>query len=139
MNLEVLKNKERIERCMVVEGDNVEIRDRSGKKEIKIDCKIGEIECVKELMENIKVEEKNNENIRYHQLMKKIKKKIEERKYDGKMCVNLEEIGGNVDVIRNMIWLGEKINDRDGKSGRNVMKYEVEYGIKRVIRFIIEE
>ncbi|KDR19700.1 NF-kappa-B inhibitor cactus [Zootermopsis nevadensis] len=71
--------------------------------------------------------------------MQQVPQNLEERNYDGQMCVHLAAIGGHVDILRHLVWFGANINARDGKGGRTAMHYAVEYGIQKVAKFLLEE
>lgn len=139
LHLAVLTHQARIARCLVVAGANVDIRDRRGNTALHLACQIGDLECVIALMEPITVAETNTANLQYDAFMQQLPQNLEERNYDGQMCVHLAAIGGHVDVLRHLIWFGANINARDGKSGRTALHYAVEYGIHRVIKFLLEE
>lgn len=139
LHLAVLTHQARIARCLVVAGANVDVRDRRGNTALHLACQIGDLECVKALLEPITVAETNTANLQYEAVMQQLPQNLEERNYDGQMCVHLAAIGGHVDVLRHLIWFGANINARDGKSGRTALHYAVEFGIHRVIKFLLEE
>jgi len=83
LHLAVLTHQARIARCLVVAGANVDIRDRRGNTALHLACQIGDLECVKALMEPITVAETNTANLRYDAVMQQLPQNLEERNYDG--------------------------------------------------------
>lgn len=83
LHLAVLTHQARIARCLVVAGANVDIRDRRGNTALHLACQIGDIECVKALLEPITVAETNTANLQYDAFMQHLSQNLEQRNYDG--------------------------------------------------------
>jgi len=83
LHLAVLTHQARIARCLLVAGANVDIRDRRGNTALHLACQIGDLECVKALMEPITVAETNTANLQYDAFMQQLPQNLEERNYDG--------------------------------------------------------
>jgi hypothetical protein len=83
LHLAVLTHQARIARCLVVAGANVDVRDRRGNTALHLACQIGDLECVKALMEPITVAETNTANLHYDAVMQQLPQNLEERNYDG--------------------------------------------------------
>lgn len=83
LHLAVLTHQARIARCLLVAGANVDIRDRRGNTALHLACQIGDLECVKALMEPVTVAETNTANLQYDAFMQQVPQNLEERNYDG--------------------------------------------------------
>lgn len=83
LHLAVLTHQARIARCLLVAGANVDVRDRRGNTALHLACQIGDLECVKALMEPITVAETNTANLQYDAFMQEVPQNLEERNYDG--------------------------------------------------------
>jgi ankyrin only family protein len=79
----VLTHQARIERCLLVAGATVDIRDRRGNTALHLACQIGDLECVKALTEPVTVAETKTANLQYAAFQQQVPQNLEERNYDG--------------------------------------------------------
>ncbi|XP_047001485.1 NF-kappa-B inhibitor cactus isoform X1 [Schistocerca americana] len=140
LHLAVLTRQPRIVRRLVVAGATVDIRDRSGNTALHLACLNGDIDCVRALTEPVTVAEETMAGLRYRTYQHHVPQDLEERNYDGQMCIHMAALSGNVEVIKHLVvWCGADINAKDGKSGRTALHLCIELGLAHVARFLVEE
>ncbi|XP_067010124.2 NF-kappa-B inhibitor cactus isoform X2 [Anabrus simplex] len=139
LHLAVLTHQPRIVRRLLVAGARVDVRDREGNTALHLACEIGDLECVRSLMEPITVAEAQTASLQYSSYQQQVPQDLEERNYDGQMCIHLAAQHGHIDVLRHLLWFGANINAKDGKSGRTVLHYAIEQRLPRLCRFLLEE
>lgn len=137
LHLAVLTRQARIVRRLVVAGASVDQRDGNGDTPLHLASRIGDTASARALLEPLTTQEASSvPPCVSHRLPPAT---IDERNHDGQMCVHLAATGGNLDVLRYLVYFGANVNARDGKSGRTALHYGVEFGNRRITQFLLEQ
>lgn len=83
LHLAVLTHQSKIVRQLVVAGANAEARDRFGNTPLHLACQIGDVDCVKSLVEPISMSEIKNANLLYSGVTSQVPQDFEEKNYEG--------------------------------------------------------
>ncbi|XP_071445217.1 NF-kappa-B inhibitor cactus-like isoform X2 [Hetaerina americana] len=137
LHLAVLTRQARVVRRLVVAGASVDQRDRHGDTPLHLAARTGDLACSRALLEPLSSQEAAAAPPNASHRLPPAS--IDERNHDGLMCVHLAAAGGNLDVLRHLVWFGANVNAREGKSGRTVLHYGVEMGNRRLTHFLIEQ
>lgn len=139
LHLAVLSRQSRIARRLVAAGASPRCRDLRGNTPLHLACEAGDLETVKEITAPISIQEVESLGLSYGTSVARREIDIEQRNYDGQMCVHLAALGGHVDVLRHLVWLGANINAREGKSGYTPLHQAIENGDQATTHFLLTE
>lgn len=140
LHLAVLTRQARITRRLVAAGACPRVRDLNGNTPLHLACAAGDIQAVRELTAPVNVQEINSLGLSYApSVIGKNEIDLEQRNYDGQMCVHLAAMGQHVDVLRHLVWFGANINAREAKSGYTPLHQAIESGDQATTHFLLTE
>lgn len=138
LHLAVLTRQPRVARRLVASGACPRARDLCGNTPLHLACATGDLTAVRELTAPVTIQEVEALGLSYGAVAKN-EIDLEQRNYDGQMCVHLAALGGYVDILRHLVWLGANINAREGKSGYTPLHQAIENGDQATTHFLLTE
>lgn len=138
LHLAVLTRQPRVVRRLVVAGANPRARDLRGNTPLHLACALGDLQAVKEITSPVEVKEVEGLGVGYNPAIQR-GVDLEQRNYDGQMCVHLAASFGYVDVLRHLVWFGADINAREAKSGYAPLHLAIENGDQATTQFLLVE
>ncbi|KAL5281280.1 NFKBIA family protein [Megaselia abdita] len=123
MHLATLSSKPKIIRMLLIAGADPVIRDRHGNNALHLASEAGDLQCVKALTTPISKSEiqeahrnyghrSQDKSTSYLRKPPQLPFDLEFRNYDGERCVHLAAMGGHVDVLRELVYVGADINSK---------------------------
>ncbi|XP_035732908.1 NF-kappa-B inhibitor cactus-like [Vespa mandarinia] len=137
LHLAVLTRQPRIVRRLILAGANPSLRNFRGNTALHLTCETGDLSCAKALTDPLSPVERN-----YLLLGKKIPalpQNLEQRNYDGEMCLHIAASGGQVELVRLLVRLGADLEAREALSGKTALHLAVERGCRSVVSFLLHE
>ncbi|XP_076629419.1 NF-kappa-B inhibitor cactus [Colletes latitarsis] len=137
LHLAVLTRQPRIVRRLVLAGANPALRNFRGNTALHLACATGDIACAKALTDPLTPVERN-----YLLPGKKIPalpQNLEQRNYDGEMCLHIAASSGQVELVRLLLRLGADLEAREALAGKTALHLAVERGCRSVVAFLLQE
>lgn len=137
LHLAVLTRQPRIVRRLILAGANPSLRNFRGNTALHLACATGDLGCVWALTDPLSPVERN-----YFLPGKKIPalpQNLEQRNYDGEMCLHIAAAGDHVDLVRLLLRLGADLEAREALSGKTALHLAVERGCRSVVAFLLKE
>lgn len=137
LHLAVLTRQPRIVRRLILAGANPSLRNFRGNTALHLACATGDLGCAKALTDPLSPVERN-----YLLPGKKIPalpQNLEQRNYDGEMCLHIAASGGHVELVRLLLRLGADLEAREALSGKTALHLAVERGCRSVVAFLLQE
>ncbi|KAK1116797.1 hypothetical protein K0M31_018077 [Melipona bicolor] len=137
LHLAVLTRQPRIVRRLVLAGANPTLRNFRGNTALHLACATGDIASAKALTDPLTLVERN-----YFLPGKKIPplpQNLEQRNYDGEMCLHIAASSGQVEIVRLLLRLGADLEAREALAGKTALHLAVERGCRSVVAFLLQE
>lgn len=137
LHLAVLTRQPRIARRLVLAGANPALRDFRGNTALHLACASGDIACAKALTDSLSTIERNC--LANSKRIPALPQNLEQRNYDGEMCLHVAAAGDQVDLVQHLLRLGADLEAREGLSGRTALHLALERGCRSVVTFLLQE
>lgn len=137
LHLAVLTRQPRIVRRLVLAGANPALRNFRGNTALHLACATGDLAAAKALTDPLTPVERN-----YLLPGKKIPalpQNLEQRNYDGEMCLHIAAASGQVELVRLLLRLGADLEAREALAGKTALHLAVERGCRSVLAFLLQE
>lgn len=137
LHLAVLTRQPRIVRRLILAGASPALRNFRGNTALHLACATGDLPSAKALTEPLSPIEKN-----YLLPTKKIPalpQNLEQRNYDGEMCLHIAAASGQVELVRLLLRLGADLEAREALAGKTALHLAVERGCRPVVAFLLQE
>lgn len=137
LHLAVLTRQPRIVRRLILAGANPAVRNFRGNTALHLTCATGDLTAAKALTEPLSPVEKN-----YLLPSKKVPalpQNLEQRNYDGEMCLHIAAASGYVELVRLLLRLGADLEAREALAGKTALHLAVERGCRSVVAFLLQE
>ncbi|XP_043270350.1 NF-kappa-B inhibitor cactus [Venturia canescens] len=137
LHLAVLTRQSRIARRLILAGANPSIRDFRGNTALHLACYSGDLACARALTDPLSPVERNY--LANSPRIPALPQNLEQRNYDGEMCLHVAAAGGQVDIVQHLLRLGADLEAREGLSGRTALHLALERGCRSVVTFLLQE
>lgn len=137
LHLAVLTRQPRIVRRLILAGANPALRNFRGNTALHLACATGDLASAKSLTDPLTPVERN-----YLLSGKKIPalpQNLEQRNYDGEMCLHIAASSGHVELVRLLLRLGADLEAREALAGKTALHLAVERGCRSVVAFLLQE
>ncbi|XP_076765955.1 NF-kappa-B inhibitor cactus [Xylocopa sonorina] len=137
LHLAVLTRQPRIVRRLILAGANPALRNFRGNTALHLACATGDLASAKALTDPLTPVERN-----YLLPGKKIPalpQNLEQRNYDGEMCLHIAAASGQVELVRLLLRLGADLEAREALAGKTALHLAVERGCRSVVEFLLQE
>ncbi|XP_043474726.1 NF-kappa-B inhibitor cactus-like [Leptopilina heterotoma] len=137
LHLSILTHQPRIARCLILAGANPEARNIKGNTALHLACACGDIDSARALTDPLSNGERG-----LHlpgRFLPALPQNLEQRNYNGEMCIHLAASGNHVELVRLLLRLGADLDAREGLAGRTALHLAIEHGCKAVLKFLLEE
>ncbi|OAD62405.1 NF-kappa-B inhibitor cactus, partial [Eufriesea mexicana] len=137
LHLAVLTRQPRIVRRLILAGANPALRNFRGNTALHLACATGDLASAKALTDPLTPVERN-----YLLPGKKIPalpQNLEQRNYDGEMCLHIAASSGQVELVRLLLRLGADLEAREALAGKTALHLAVERGCRSVVAFLLQE
>ncbi|XP_015596054.1 NF-kappa-B inhibitor cactus [Cephus cinctus] len=137
LHLAVLTHQPIIVRRLILAGANPALRNSRGNTALHLACATGDILCADALTKSVMTSERKY--LIPNRRMPALPQNLEQRNYDGEMCLHVAAVGGHVELVRLLLRLGADLEAREGLSGRTALHLAVERGCRSVVSFLLQE
>lgn len=137
LHLAVLTRQPRIVRQLILAGADPALRNFRGNTALHLACATGDLNSAKALTDPLTSLERN-----YLLSRKKVPalpQNLEQRNYDGEMCLHIAACSGHVELVRLLLRLGADLEAREALAGKTALHLAVERGCRTVIAFLLQE
>ncbi|XP_076297020.1 NF-kappa-B inhibitor cactus-like isoform X2 [Lasioglossum baleicum] len=135
--LAVLTRQPRIVRRLILAGANPALRNRGGNTALHLACKTGDLASAMALTDSLTPLERNY--LLPGGKVPALPQYLEQRNYDGDMCLHVAVNSGHVELVRLLVRLGADLEGREGLSGYTALHLAVEGGCRSVVTFLLKE
>ncbi|XP_066583486.1 NF-kappa-B inhibitor cactus [Prorops nasuta] len=139
LHLAVLTRQPRIVRDLVLAGVTLALRNFRGNTALHLACAIGDLACARALTEPLSPIERNNLQHTPGKKVPALPQNLEQRNYNGEMCLHIASSGGHVDLVRLLLRMGADLEAREALSGKNALHLAVEQNRRSVVTFLLQE
>ncbi|XP_012283790.1 NF-kappa-B inhibitor cactus [Orussus abietinus] len=137
LHLSVLTHQPRIARRLILAGATPALRNTRGNTALHLACASGDLACCKALTDPLSPMERSY--LVPGRRIPVLPQNLEQRNYDGEMCLHVAAAGGQVEIVRLLLRLGADLEAREGTSGRTALHLAVERGCRSVLTFLLHE
>lgn len=137
LHLAVLTRQPRVVRRLILAGANPALRNFRGNTALHLACATGDLASAKALTDPLSPIERN-----YFLPGKKVPalpQNLEQRNYDGEMCLHIAVAAGQVELVRLLLRLGADLEAREALAGKTALHLAVERGCRSVVAFLLQE
>ncbi|BFZ07441.1 hypothetical protein BsWGS_10479 [Bradybaena similaris] len=137
LHIAVITRQLPVVRRLMCAGASVDVRDQVGNTPLHNACRLGYEDVVRTLLKPVEYQEtlQNKYNIPYQRLPQD----LESRNYEGLTCLHLAAIGGHINVMELLLEVGANVNAVEGKSGKTVLHFAVDWGNMTMIKFLLSQ
>ncbi|XP_076672618.1 NF-kappa-B inhibitor cactus [Andrena cerasifolii] len=137
LHLAVLTRQPRIVRRLILAGASPALRNFRGNTALHLTCATGDLASARALTDPLSPVERN-----YLMPGKKIPalpQNLEQRNYDGEMCLHIAAASGQVELVRLLLRLGADLEAKEALAGKTALHLAVERGCRPVVAFLLQE
>ncbi|XP_029046350.1 NF-kappa-B inhibitor cactus [Osmia bicornis bicornis] len=137
LHLAVLTRQPRIVRRLILAGANPALRNFRGNTALHLACATGDLTSAKALTDPLTPLERNY--LLYGKKVPALPQNLEQRNYDGEMCLHIAASSGHVELVRLLLRLGADLEAREALAGKTALHLAVERGCRSVVAFLLQE
>ncbi|XP_043581030.1 NF-kappa-B inhibitor cactus [Bombus pyrosoma] len=137
LHLAVLTRQPRIVRRLILAGANPALRNFRGNTALHLACATGDLASAKALTDPLTYVERNY--LHQGKEIPALPQNLEQRNYDGEMCLHIAASSGQVELVRLLLRLGADLEAREALAGRTALHLAVEHGCRSVVAFLLQE
>lgn len=137
LHLAVLTRQPRIVRRLILAGANPALRNFRGNTALHLACATGDLASAMALTDSLTPLERN------HLLpggkVPALPQNLEQRNYDGEMCLHIAAASGQVELVRLLLRFGADLEAKEALAGKTALHLAVERGCRSVVAFLLKE
>ncbi|XP_011879596.1 PREDICTED: NF-kappa-B inhibitor cactus-like [Vollenhovia emeryi] len=135
--LAVLMSQSLIVRRLILAGADPSVRNIRGDTALHLACNRGDLACAKALTDPLSPMERNQ--LMPGQTVPALPQNLEQRNYNGEMCLHVAVANGHVNLVRLLLRLGADLEAREALSGRTALHLAIERKCHTVVKFLLQE
>lgn len=137
LHLAVLTNQSLIVRRLILAGADPSLRNFRGNTALHLACVSGDLACAKALTDPLSPMERNK--LMPGQTVPALPQNLEQRNYNGEMCLHLAAVNGHVNLVRLLLRLGADLEAREALAGKTALHLAMERECRPVVNFLLQE
>lgn len=137
LHLAVLTRQPTIVRRLILAGANPSARNFRGNTALHLACAAGDLACAKALTDPLSLVERIY--LLPSRKVPALPQNLEQRNYDGEMCLHIAASAGEVELVRLLLRLGADLEAREALAGKTALHLAVERGCRSVVAFLLQE
>ncbi|XP_012527350.1 NF-kappa-B inhibitor cactus [Monomorium pharaonis] len=135
--LAVLTHQPLIVRRLILAGADPSVRNLRGDTALHLACRSGDLACAKALTEPLSPIERNR--LTPGQTVPGLPQNLEQRNYNGEMCLHVAVAKGHVDLVRLLLRLGADLRAREGLAGYTALHLAVKHKCWPLFHLLLPE
>lgn len=137
LHLAVLTRQPRIVRRLILAGANPALRNFRGNTALHLACATGDLASAMALTDSLTPLERNY--LLPGGKVPALPQNLEQRNYDGEMCLHIAAASGQVELVRLLLRFGADLEAKEALAGKTALHLAVERGCRSVIAFLLKE
>ncbi|XP_029175862.1 NF-kappa-B inhibitor cactus-like [Nylanderia fulva] len=137
LHLAVLTHQPLIVRHLILAGADPSLRNFRGNTALHLACACGDLACAKALTDPLYPMERNK--LTFGQQVPALPQNLEQRNYNGEMCLHVAAANGHADLVRLLLRLGADIKAKEGLAGYTALHLAVERECRPVFELLLPE
>ena len=137
LHLAVLTHQPLIVRHLILAGADPSLRNFRGNTALHLACASGDLACAKALTDPLYPMERNK--LTLGQQVPALPQNLEQRNYNGEMCLHMAAANGHVDLVRLLLRLGADLKAKEGLAGYTALHLAVERECRSVFELLLPE
>lgn len=137
LHLAVLTRQPRIVRRLILAGANPALRNFRGNTALHLACATGDLASAMALTDSLTPLERNY--LLPGGKVPALPQNLEQRNYDGEMCLHIAAASGQVELVRLLLRLGADLEAKEALAGKTALHLAVERGCRSVVAFLLKE
>lgn len=137
LHLAVLTHQPLIVRHLILAGADPSLRNFRGNTALHLACASGDLACAKALTDPLYPMERNK--LTLGQQVPALPQNLEQRNYNGEMCLHVAAANGHVDLVRLLLRLGADLKAKEGLAGYTALHLAVERECRPVFELLLPE
>ncbi|XP_076655910.1 NF-kappa-B inhibitor cactus [Halictus rubicundus] len=137
LHLAVLTRQPRIVRRLILAGANPALRNFRGNTALHLACATGDLASAMALTDTLTPLERSY--LLPEGKVPALPQNLEQRNYDGEMCLHIAAASGQVDLVRLLLRLGADLEAKEALAGKTALHLAVERGCRSVVAFLLKE
>lgn len=137
LHLAVLTHQPLIVRHLILTGADPSLRNFRGNTALHLACANGDLACARALTDPLYPMERNK--LTLGQQVPALPQNLEQRNYNGEMCLHLAAANGHVDLVRLLLRLGADLKAKEGLAGYTALHLAVERECRPVFELLLPE
>ncbi|KAL6425074.1 hypothetical protein ACFW04_009404 [Cataglyphis niger] len=137
LHLAVLTHQPLIVRHLILAGADPSLRNFRGNTALHLACASGDLACAKALTDSLYPMERNK--LTLGQQVPALPQNLEQRNYNGEMCLHVAAANGHADLVRLLLRLGADLKAKEGLAGYTALHLAVEREYRPVFELLLPE
>lgn len=137
LHLAVLTHQPLIVRHLILAGADPSLRNFRGNTALHLACASGDLACAKALTDPLYPMERNK--LTLGQQVPALPQNLEQRNYNGEMCLHVAAANGHVDLVRLLLRLGADLKAKEGLAGYTALHLAVERECRPMFELLLPE
>ncbi|KAL0121074.1 hypothetical protein PUN28_008655 [Cardiocondyla obscurior] len=137
LHLAVLTSQSLVARRLILAGADPSLRNFRGNTALHLACTSGDLACAKALTDPLSPLERNQ--LMPGQTVPALPQNLEQRNYNGEMCLHLAAANGHVNLVRLLLRLGADLEAREALAGKTALHLAMERECHAVVNFLLQE
>ncbi|XP_078037050.1 NF-kappa-B inhibitor cactus [Augochlora pura] len=137
LHLAVLTRQPRVVRRLILAGANPALRNFRGNTALHLACATGDLASAMALTDSLTPLERNY--LLPGGRVPALPQNLEQRNYDGEMCLHIAAASGHVELVRLLLRFGADLEAKEALAGKTALHLAVERGCRPVVAFLLKE
>ncbi|XP_033336893.1 NF-kappa-B inhibitor cactus [Megalopta genalis] len=137
LHLAVLTRQPRIVRRLILAGANPSLRNFRGNTALHLACATSDLASAMALTDSLTPLERNY--LLPGGKVPALPQNLEQRNYDGEMCLHIAAASGQVELVRLLLRFGADLEAKEALAGKTALHLAVERGCRSVVAFLLKE